>query len=402
MLATETSTQAEKFSELFSAHSPEENRIPGRTEHRDGVPFLFDEFWTAKQRQSHSLHEVSYRACFKAELPAHFIERLTAPGDVVYDPFMGRGTTLVQAGLMDRRAVGCDINPLSVYLTRPRICPPTLPDIERRLKEIPWDNAGACEGGLLTFYHPTTLKEIQALRLYLLEREDDGSLDDVDDWIRMVALGRLTGHSPGFFSVYSLPPNQAVSLDAQAKINAKRGQTPPIRSVPNLIIKKSKALLKDGPPDRKSRPTLVTGSANHTPTIADASVDLVVTSPPFLDIVQYASDNWLRCWFAGINPAEVKIDMHKRPEDWTRFIHSTLRELARVVRPGGHIAFEVGEIRNGTIELENLVLQAMKGTAWRPAGVLINTQDFTKTANCWGVNNNSKGTNTNRIVIASR
>ena len=43
----------------------------------------------------------------------------------------------------------------------------------------------------------------------------------MDDWIRMVALNRLTGHSAGFFSVYTLPPNQAVSVKSQRKINER-------------------------------------------------------------------------------------------------------------------------------------------------------------------------------------
>ena len=43
------------------------------------VPTLVNEFWTAKQRQAHSLHEISYRACFKPQLPRFFIERLTEP-----------------------------------------------------------------------------------------------------------------------------------------------------------------------------------------------------------------------------------------------------------------------------------------------------------------------------------
>src|SRR5262245_61693002 len=59
-----------------------------------------NEFWTARQRQANNLHEISYRACFKPQLPRFFIERLTAPGDLVYDPFMGRGTTLVEAALL--------------------------------------------------------------------------------------------------------------------------------------------------------------------------------------------------------------------------------------------------------------------------------------------------------------
>ena len=49
------------------------------------APTFVNEFWTAKQRQACSLHEVSYRACFKPQLPRFFIERLTEPGEVVYD-----------------------------------------------------------------------------------------------------------------------------------------------------------------------------------------------------------------------------------------------------------------------------------------------------------------------------
>src|SRR3990167_8386727 len=89
-------------------------------EKHHGVPYYFNEYWTARQRQAHSIHEISYRACFKAQLPEFFISRLTNPGDAVYDPFMGRGTTPIQATLMGRRAFGNDINPLSTYLTRPR------------------------------------------------------------------------------------------------------------------------------------------------------------------------------------------------------------------------------------------------------------------------------------------
>ena len=183
-----------------------------------------NEFWTAGQRQAHSIHEVSYRACFKPQLPEFFIERLTSLGDAVYDPFMGRGTTPVQAALMGRRALGNDVNPLSVLLTRPRLGPPNLGEIARRLDEIPWDNArheGRAEHGELSvFFSPRTLRHILALRDWLIARAPiGGTPDPVDDWIRMVAINRLTGHSPGFFSVYTLPPNQAVSAEAQRKIN---------------------------------------------------------------------------------------------------------------------------------------------------------------------------------------
>lgn len=371
-------------------------------ERRGGIDFYFNEFWTARQRQASRLHEISYRACFKPQLPAFFVERLTGPGDCVYDPFMGRGTTPLQAALMGRVAIGNDVNPLSAMLTRPRLNPPPLESVADRLRAIDWTFRGAMREDLLTFFHRRTLEKIEALRAYLRRREGEGSFDAIDDWIRMVAINRLTGHSPGFFSVYTLPPNQAASIAAQKRINAKRGQKPPERDVTAILLKKSAALLRGAPAAVARRHLLLSTTAEATPQIAAASVDLVVTSPPFLDVVPYADDNWLRCWFAGLDPAAIPIAMHRDPDEWAAFIRRVLSELARVTRPGGHIAFEVGEVRGGAIELERLVLGVAQGLPLAPLGVAVNVQDFTKTANCWGVANNAKGTNTNRIVLLLR
>ena len=129
-----------------------------------------NEFWTAQQRAANRLHEISYRACFKPQLPRFFIERLTRAGDVVYDPFMGRGTTLVEAALLGRVPFGCDINPLSVVLTRPRLRPPTTRRSRGRLREIDFDRVEELPEDLLVFYHPETLQEISALKKYLLDR----------------------------------------------------------------------------------------------------------------------------------------------------------------------------------------------------------------------------------------
>lgn len=370
----------------------------------EGIPYLINEFWTAGQRQAHSIHEVSYRACFKAQLPEFFIARLTKPGDVVFDPFMGRGTTPVQAALMGRQAFGNDVNPLSVLLSRPRLRPITLLAVAAALKTVDWSRGEIEREDLLAFYHPATLKKLEALRLWIAEHAplSSNDVDPVADWIRMVAINRLSGHSPGFFSGRSMPPNQAVSVKAQLKINEKLGVSPPERDVAAVIMKKSKTLLKDGCAHSQVRPSLHTGAAWEVPGIADASVDLTVTSPPFLDIVQYASDNWLRCWFAGIDPAAVAIDMHKTEEAWTAMVHRVLAEQARILRPGGYVAFEVGEVRNGKVLLERLVWRAAEGLPFNRLGVMINDQEFTKTANCWGVDNGSKGTNTNRIVLLQR
>jgi hypothetical protein len=307
---------------------------------------------------------------------------------------------------MHRRAVGVDINPLSVLLTRPRLAPVTLGAIEARLGEISdagaWPDPDPLDDDLLAFYHPETLARIKGLRRWFAEREADGRADDIDDWIRMVALNRLTGHSPGFFSVYTMPPNQAISADSQRRINARRNQTPPVRDVFAIIAKKSRSLLAGGVRGTLPSSDLRCAPAEHTPHIAGASVDLVVTSPPFLDIVNYADDNWLRCWFAGIDSATVPIAMHRNVDAWTSFVRDVFAELARVVRPGGYVAFEVGEVRNGKVLLERAVRDAVKELPFAIEAVVVNHQDFTKTSNCWGVSNNKQGVNTNRVVLARR
>jgi hypothetical protein len=218
----------------------------------------------------------------------------------------------------------------------------------------------------------------------------------------MVAINRLTGHSPGFFSVYSLPPNQAVSVESQKKINERRHQTPPDRDVMRLILRKSRSLLSDGTMPPHPDAILTTSPSQSTPDIRDGSVTLVVTSPPFLDVVQYAEDNWLRGWFAGIDTKSVGIAHHRTGAAWQKMVRATLGELGRIVHIGGHVAFEVGEVRNGSVLLERLVWEAAEGLPFERLFVMINQQAFTKTANCWGVRNNSKGTNTNRIVVLRR
>lgn len=366
------------------------------------------EFWTAGQRQASNLHEVSYRACFKPQLPKFFIDRFSNSGDFIYDPFAGRGTTAIEAALSGRKSAINDVNPLSTYFTQPRLELPDLGEIEKRLSFIPKDTELSSDLDLDMFYDPRTLKEILSLRFYLSVREQEGSSDSLDRWIRMVATNRLTGHSPGFFSVYSMPPNQAVSQISQKRINEKRNQTPSYRDTHALILKKSKQLQKgitklEQENLRKASETAIylCSDASNTPEMEDGSVQLTVTSPPFLDVVQYSDDNWLRGWFNSIDMDKVasRITMAKTLEQWNAKMLGVFIELFRLTKPGGYVAFEVGEIRNGKIKLEEAVVPLGISAGFRCSGVLINTQTFTKTSNIWGVSNNTKGTNSNRVVV---
>lgn len=362
------------------------------------------EFWTAKQRQAASLHEIAYRACFKPQLPNFFISKLTKKGDVVYDPFSGRGTTVIEAALLGRNAIANDINPISRILAEGRLAIPTLSEIKQRLDKIDLSQWATSHIYLGMFYHPDTLTEIVLLRNYFRDRE--GKLDDVDKWIRMVATNRLTGHSKGYFSVYTLPPNQAVSAERQVAINKKYQQKPDYRDTKALIYRKSKNLLKGLTPNqikniKNARVVFLTGDARATGAINDETVSLTVTSPPFLDVVQYVQDNWLRCWFNCLNveAIEAGITMSKTVGAWSDVMATVFKELYRVTKPNGWVAFEVGEVRSGKVKLEDAVIPLGEMNGFRCDCVMINEQAFTKTANIWGVSNNTKGTNSNRIVV---
>ncbi len=380
--------------ELFENNrSTPDNMLPN-------IPTEIDELWTSKQRACHAIHEISYRACYKPQLPAYFIQKYCKSQSVVYDPFMGRGTTLIEAQLHGHTAIGNDINPLSKILTSPRLNPPTLIDIKERLSTIELPDDAKIDPDLLVFFHKDTLREIYGWRTYFHREE----FDFVDAWLQMVACSRLTGHSSGFFSVFTLPPNLATSVASQRKINDKRNQKPEYRDTKALIYRKSKQLLRQQLPHRfwRADAVLLTQSADYTPEIPDESVDLVVTSPPFLDIVNYEQDNWLRMWFCDIEIEPGRIWQIKSLKEWIIRMTDVFVELKRILKSNGRIAFEVGEIHKGTLNLEESVATAALEAGLMPEELVINEQKFTKTANCWGVDNNKKGTNSNRIVILKK
>ena len=76
-----------------------------------------------------------------------------------------------------------------------------------------------------------------------------------------------------------------------------------------------------------------------------------------------------------------------------------LDELRRVLKPGGMVAMEVGEVRKGTVDLEKSVIRCGVESGFEVLMVLCQEQAFTKTAQCWEIRNNSQGTNSQRIVL---
>jgi len=224
----------------------------------------------------------------------------------------------------------------------------------------------------------------------------------------MVATNRLTGHSRGFFSVYTLPPNQAVQPERQRLINSRLRQQPTYRDTKAIILRKTRSLLRGMGDETRlhlarmgKHSRFFSRDARSIPEIRTGTVHLTVTSPPFLNIVDYAGDNWLRCWFNGLDADEIddNITGSRTIDEWTSVMGDVFTELHRITASGGWVAFEVGEIRNQNLLLEEHVVPLGTRAGFRCSAIMINTQRFTKTSNIWGVGNNTRGTNTNRIVI---
>ena len=308
----------------------------------------------------------------------------------------------MEAALLNRNIIANDINPLSIILSKPRLFIPDIELLKKRLLQIPINYDLRADIDLSMFYHPKTESEIVSLKKYLQEKETNQQKDEIDYWIQMVATNRLTGHSANFFSVYTLPPNQAISPEKQKKINLLKNQKPEYKDTRAIILKKTYDLLKDVTYKQINQlktiglnASFLNKDARYTNEIPDEFIDLTVTSPPFLDVVQYADDNWLRCWFNNIDVKEVekKMTITRNIEDWKNVMKDVFKQLFRITKTGGYVTFEVGEVRNGKVKLEEIIAPIGMEVGFKCECIII------KTPNIWGVSNNKKGTNTNRIAV---
>jgi len=77
--------------------------------------------WSFLKRGEWATHQSDYRGNWPPQLPRNLILRYTRGGDIVFDPFVGGGTTLIEAYLLGRKSVGIDINPMAVKMSKQRI-----------------------------------------------------------------------------------------------------------------------------------------------------------------------------------------------------------------------------------------------------------------------------------------
>ena len=374
------------------------------------------DLWSSGKPQMHSLHYIiHYKDSFKPEVPDFCIKRFSKLGDVVFDPFCGRGTTVLQANLLGRKGWGSDANPLAVSITKAKINPVRLDEVVLRLNEVsfwrPVDISGFNER-FAPFYHPDTYRELINLRAFIASNSDS-----ISRFIELLAISRLHGHSASFFSGYSFP-HVSISPDVQRLVNSKRREVPDYRAVAPRIIKRAAQSVCDGVSSDffaiSAESKIQESDARSLAWIQNNSVDLIVTSPPLPDKVEYKSDswladNWLELWFTNANTRRFVNGrgVFESLTDWQGFMHDALYEMLRILKPQSHAVIEVKEVdmkNSSIVSLDDVVLEIARKVNCNQKQfvveeVMVNKQASAKLSNRFKCDDGTKDTKINKLVV---
>jgi DNA methylase len=352
------------------------------------------------------MHSIcSYMAMFPPSMPHVFIDWLTQPGDVVYDPFSGRGTVPLEASLMGRVGLGSDANPLAWVLTAAKVDHPTRAQAIRRVEAL----AGSARAGSIEAV-PNQVRmlfgEPTLARLVWL-RETLDLQDRTDRFLMAVLLGKLHANAnnqgtprgltvampntfamaPGYVSRYI----QAHSLEPPAvdPLAFLRSQLDRIEW-PGREFMRGRSWLQD------VRETL------RWPRGVPLA-KLVFTSPPYLSVMKYGKFNWIRLWLLGHDPRHVDTQLFAS-SSLSRYLDFVAQAVSRVrsrLRDDGHVCLVVGDVRkdDSSINLAGQVEVALRGSDLRPIGTVVDQLPIDqKVSRIWGARK-GRATSTDRILV---
>lgn len=319
----------------------------------------------ASSRWGHSMHTMcSYHGMFPAKLAHYFIQRYSLPGDLVVDPFSGRGTVPLQARVEGRRTASNDLSPLAYVLSSAKASPPTWNGVMKAVDEIQEHYVTPKEDpdvspDIRMLYHPTTLKQLCYIRSYL-------HAEALLDWStekRMIA-GALAGIMHGghrrdgssqYLSI-SMPNTFSMSPTYVAKFIRVKGLTAPDQDVFERIRDKLARLYLDA----NEGPAGVTFASDASALltlgeVGSRSVDLIVTSPPYLGVVNYGTANWIRLWLLGVDEVgrdqgsgrkqmDGLLDHRHTYESYKAFTRKLLFGVEQCLTPNGVAALVIGDV----------------------------------------------------------
>jgi hypothetical protein len=326
--------------------------------------------WKDQQRLwGHSLHPMcSYLASFPAALAHAFIARYSRPGDVVLDPFSGRGTAPLEAAVEGRIGVGNDLNPFAHLLTAAKLEPPTPADARTRSTalRLAWasgaagwqDQAAAIQadpagGGSVPVppevalaFHPRTFAQLLFLRSAL---DHDRP---VDRFLAAAIAGILHGKTPSYLSTL-MPNTFSMAPRYVREFAARTAFESPDRDAFDRLDAKLTRLFRDPPP--RTTGVALLGDARDAGTRARAALRarrlpdqarLVLTSPPYLRVLKYGYYNWLRTWFLGFDSKAIDAsldDAHRRAP-YLDFLREVLRDLRPALTEDGIAILVIGDV----------------------------------------------------------
>lgn len=334
----------------------------------DGGTTSAGDLWhSISPRWGHSMHTMcSYHGMFPAKVAHHFIQRYSKPGDVVLDPFSGRGTTALQARVEGRQAICNDLNPLAYVLSRAKADPPTwdeandfLNKMERAYKDSAKTNLDVSPD-IRMLFHDNTLHQLCFIRDHLLAKPRTS-------WSRSECMlaGSLAGIMHGawrrdgtsqYLSI-SMPNTFSMSPTYVEKFIRENGLEKLDQDVfERLRDKFARLYLDENPGDpgttyNADAATLLSGDL-----LAEDSVDLVVTSPPYLQVVNYGQSNWIRLWLLGIDEVgreggegrkklNAVLDHRHTFASYCEFMLRTVLGIQRVLKTDGIAVLVIGDVK---------------------------------------------------------
>lgn len=333
---------------------------------------VVDSWKNAGKNWGSSLHRIMSRTgSFPPALARWVVKNFSRRGDVVLDPFSGKGTAPLEACLTERFGIGNDLAPEAYVVTRAKVNAVSFKEVrvwlENAAKLMRPDAVSVydVDDDVRVFYHPQTLKQILAVRELLLDADDD-----VSNFVKACMLGILHGSSEISLSV---PSSHSFSM-APGYIRryvAKHGLKRPVRNVLACLMKKAESVLADGLPP-------VRGAAFNTDALslplADESVDLVVTSPPYFNLQTYAWDNWLRLWFLGHDYRDVgrRLFGTQSVSRYVEFMEKALSEMFRVIRFGGFAVLVVGDVKLGKkrVDMAELLVEPAEKAGFTASAII--------------------------------
>lgn len=360
----------------------------------------------------------SYLGAFPAPLANYFIQYFSNEGDLVYDPFSGRGTTALEARILNRNSLATDLNPIALALSEAKNYNLTLDEIYQRINELEekYDyalyqpEATAQSDEIHLIFHPKTLAQLCYLRRKLLKSEKE-----VDKYLVGITLGILHGgerkDTTSAYASIDMPNTFSMSPEYVRRYVQTNQLNRFERNVFSLLREKTDRLYKKH--SKLGGKGLIMKA--NVKLLSDYkgleefknSANLILTSPPYLGIVNYAKQNWIRSWFMNEDPLTVsqELDDDLNLEEWIDFSKLAITELKKFLKKDGVAVFVIGDVaksKNSVIALARefclMILEnKLFKNVWCINDVITSTD---KTTRIWG---DKKGvaTTTDRIVILS-